>query len=233
MITSREMRDLPSDPIEAFLKLEETAREKFDQSDGQQLARMQYMNAVITIAQTLGLDFLSGFKYPANDDVSMYQFSQKYDNLLLTVDRFLLAHRMDRTNRDKQFSVVLDPPTKSKIRHYIAQIKEVVDHLDLPQSKKEAIYNRINALSSEVDRARTRFEVLMGAVLIAADTGGKAGRALAPVRRLLNPIIRLLSEAKEAEELLSLPAPDEVKRLPAPRRARRGVSKSSDNERTT
>src|SRR6516162_6686101 len=97
------MRDLPSDPIEAFLKLEETARDKLDNSVGQ-LERTQYMNAVIAIAENIGLDFLSHFTLPTNDALSLYQFAQRYDNLLLSVDRFLLRPDLN-TDREKETSL--------------------------------------------------------------------------------------------------------------------------------
>jgi hypothetical protein len=44
----------------------------------------------------------------------------------------------------------LDGPTKEKIRFYIDRIKETVDKLEIPISKKDTIYKKINALALEV-----------------------------------------------------------------------------------
>jgi hypothetical protein len=44
------------------------------------------------------------------------------------------------------YSVALDSATKSKIRHHLQQIKDIVDRLEVSERKKEALYSKINAL---------------------------------------------------------------------------------------
>jgi hypothetical protein len=96
-----------------------------------------------------------------------------------------------------QYSVKLDGPTKEKIRFYIDRIKETVDKLEIPTGKKDTIYKKLNALALEVDRERTRLDIIMDAVLTVADTGGQAGRKLKPLMQLINPILGLLAERKK------------------------------------
>jgi len=123
--------------------------------------------------------------------------------------------------RVRGYSVRLDPSTKSKIRHYLEKIREIVDRLEVPLPKKEALSARITALSDEVDRDRTRFDAYAGLALEMAATGGEVAQRLNPLRKFLDSIAGLLGYAKQAEDARpSLPAPHERKRLTPPRKER-------------
>ena len=97
--------------------------------------------------------------------------------------------------------------TKSKIRHYLEKIREIVDRLEVPLPKKEALSAKITALSDEVDRDRTRFDAYAGLALEMAATGGEVAHWLNPARKFLDSIAGLLGYAKQAEDARpSLPA---------------------------
>jgi hypothetical protein len=123
--------------------------------------------------------------------------------------------------RVRGYSVQLDALTKSKIRHYLEKIREIIDRLEVPLPKKEALTARITALSDEVDRDRTRFDAYAGLALEIAATGGEVAQRLNPVRKFLDSIASLLGYAKQAENARpALPAPHERKRLTPPRKER-------------
>ena len=129
--------------------------------------------------------------------------------------------------RVRGYSVRLDPSTKSKIRHYLEKIREIVDRLEVPLPKKEALSARITALSDEVDRDRTRFDAYAGLALEMAATGGEVAQRLNPVRRFLDSIAGLLGYAKQAETrglACPLPTSENASRHPGrngcPRRSR-------------
>ena len=94
----------------------------------------------------------------------------------------------------------LDSATKSKIRHYLEKIREIVDRLEVPLPKKEALSAKITALSDEVDRDRTRFDAYAGLALEMAATGGEVAHWLNPARKFLDSIAGLLGYAKQAED---------------------------------
>ena len=115
----------------------------------------------------------------------------------------------------------LDASTKSKIRHYLEKIREIVDRLEVPLPKKEALTAKITALTDEVDRDRTRLDAYAGLALEMAATGGEVAHRLNPARKFLDSIAGLLGYAKQAEDARpSLPAPHERKRLTPPRKER-------------
>jgi hypothetical protein len=159
MLSERDIGELPSDPAEAFAKVEALARDRLERLSMDQnntnLAKAQYMNAVIPGAITLELNVLAEYSKLTRTE----ELVEKFDDFLLQVDRYVLNHRIDKSKRNTQFSVVLDAPTKLKIRHYIEQIKTAVEAIEIIQNKKDEIYKKINALALEIDRTRTRLEI--------------------------------------------------------------------------
>jgi hypothetical protein len=215
MISARDFVGLPNDADAAFVQLEEKIREELQQLEMvnntiPEIIYSRYMNGVISAASALGLHFLDHCK----DLKTASELSDKYPDVALIVDRFIIEHRIGVAKRERDFAVSLDAPTKAKIRHFITQIKEIIDKLDLPPHKKDEIYKKVAALELEINRARTQLQIAMDATLAVADTAGAVGKKLNPLRKLFGNINALLSRAKEAENQASLPPPQA--RLPLP-----------------
>jgi hypothetical protein len=222
MISDDELVDLPDDPELAFVQCERRLRDRlFDNlkdSEGYDIAsyKLQYINHVVAIARGLNLPLFDNYDVPTVE-ANIESF---YTQFLQDVDHFTVQIRMRRARRLKLYSVALDGATKEKVRHYLGQIKIIVDDSKLSQRKKEALYTKINALADEVDRDRTRFDAAMALVLEVSTTGGEAVEKLEPARKWLDSIARVLGRAKEAENTATsrLPAPKERKRIEPPRR---------------
>jgi hypothetical protein len=96
----------------------------------------------------------------------------------------------------------------------LGQIKEIVDVLEVSVEKREKLYAMINALTLELERERTRFELYAGLVLAAADVGERAAKKFDPFFKAIDQISKAISKAKEREDTpLSLPAPEETKQI--------------------
>jgi hypothetical protein len=92
----------------------------------------------------------------------------------------------------------------SKIRHYLEKIREIVDRLEVPLPKKEALTAKITALTDEVDRDRTRLDAYAGLALEMAATGGEVGapaqsRAEVPGQHRRSPGVRKAGRRRAAE----------------------------------
>jgi hypothetical protein len=222
MIPEELLANLPDDPELAFVHLEKKFREEMnanleraDNSQSNSLtaaAYTQYINHTIAIAKELGLEILQEWQTDFSENT--YYRQQQF---VADVDHYLIRIQIRHTRRTKGYSVAFDHPTKAKIRHHLSQIKDTVDRLEIPQTKKEALYAKIGALESEVDRDRTRFDVYSALLLEAATTTGKAARKLKPLMKLLQPITVLFANAKEDENTqLRLPPPETLKRLEPP-----------------
>ena len=166
--------DLPEDPEQAFLVLERGFRNELTGSArawGDEFPRspyFDYMSKIRAAADALRLPFLNNWNLPAFDDLSEAVFR----HFLADVDGYCTRTRIALGRRNKQYSVAFDAAAKKKIRHYLDQIREVVQNAELDDRKKEALLARIAALQTEVDRKRTRFDAFAAYAIEAAGVVG-------------------------------------------------------------
>jgi hypothetical protein len=179
---------------------------------------LSYINRTVAAAKTLGIEIFQNWEVPSHERNSLWGEYQEFNT---GVEHYLVQVQIMHSRRVRGYSVQLDASTKSKIRHYLEKIREIVDRLEVPLPKKEALTAKITALSDEVDRDRTRFDAYAGLALEMAATGGEVAKKLNPARKFLDTIASLLGYAKQAEDARpSLPAPHERKRLTPPRKER-------------
>jgi hypothetical protein len=134
--------DLPEDPEEAFLVLEERFREDRDHKAGDNFdpqqyfpadAYLEYMQRCASAAEELGLGFANDLRVPAVgnlhwDSVRLFQGD---------LHHHLTRLNIRRARRDGGFSVKFDTTAKSKITHYITQIREMILRMELDDWKRE------------------------------------------------------------------------------------------------
>jgi hypothetical protein len=218
-----EYPDLAEDPDRAFRQIEKKFREEMDEhlerSEGlhSDTFTLSYMNRTIAAAKTLGIEPLKNWEVPSHRG----NVWDEYQEFRIAVEHYLVQVQILHSRRVRGYSVQLDASTKSKIRHYLEKIREIVDRLEVPLPKKEALTAKITALSDEVSRDRTRFDAYAGLAVEMAATGGEVAQRLNPARKFLDSIAGLLGYAKQAEDARpSLPAPHERRRLSPPRKER-------------
>jgi hypothetical protein len=207
---------LPEDPHQAFLAIERLLRQNLATrlTNTEQKywfsAYFDYVNNIQAAAEALDLRFLSDWKKQSFSDMSEGLFR----NFLADVDKFITKTRITQGRRTKGYSVAFDAAAKAKIRHFLDQIREIVDKAEIDDRKREALYARIAALQAEVDRSRTRFEAL-GAYFV--ETAGLLGEAGKKIEPLTNSIAKVFGIAKSAEDAaLSLPKAPELRKLNPP-----------------
>lgn len=230
MSTEELYADLPDDPELAFLQLEKNFREVCEEEakaarndpSVRDLSYTTYIGKVLAALNELGLttSALASQEIPNIKDVSIHT----YREFTKDVEHFKTQLQIRHSRRSKGYSVKLDSTAKAKIRHFLDQIKEIVDKLEVDQKKKDALYNKINALQAEVDRDRTRFDAYADLVIETAGTADEAaGKLNNNVRRLLDSIGKVIWGAKQ-EETPKLPPPTTPKKLEGPK------SKLADDE---
>lgn len=111
------------------------------------------------------------------------------------------------------FSIQFDDAARQKIQHFIKQIRDVVQKLEIDENKRDALTKKIRALESEVDRKRTHLQAFGDLVIEAAGDISEAAELLAPVRKLLDSIAKVIHGARAEEEQMKLPAPADQKRI--------------------
>lgn len=214
--------DLPEDPELAFLSLEAHFKRECDE----QIARahqeertdvyfIQYISRVLAANELrLELQFAEN-SVPSIDDVNY----TTYLNFSKDVEHYRTKLQIRHSRRRKEYSVALDMPTKMKLRHLLSQIKETVDKLEVPQSKKEALFAKIAALENEINRERTRFDALAALWVEVCEKIGDGVEKLEPLRKLIDSVGNLMGAAKKEEETQAhrLPAPKTPKQIAPPK----------------
>jgi hypothetical protein len=214
--------NLPDEPELAFVALERHFKERLesdidgsDQGNAISYFKQRYCNQVIAAAKSLDIDHIKDYSAPlgGQHDWEVHnQFETDVMNLVIQI-------QINHARRRKKYSVTFDSTAKQKIRHYIEQIRLAVEQSHLPNNKRDAIFRKLSELTLEIDRDRTRFEVIADAIRGVARLSGDVEREGAePWWKWVKLIFGEIDEAKDNEPQSTLPAPEERKRLESPRK---------------
>jgi hypothetical protein len=240
MLDEDEFFDDSGDPELAFVRLERKFRKKLndtlssldDNSGSWDRHYIEYMNHTLAAADAYGLDILEGYEVPSHSDRNIWEV---YQDFTTAVDHYAVKIKIAHVHGRRAYSVVLSPTEKEKLRHYVSQIKTVIDQSTLPQAKKEALYDKINDFLEAVDRDRTSLQAFSEFIISAAHTAGEVAEELEPTWKWLRRIAELFGYRFD-EQTRSLPAPrrrdriegSKQRRLPPPQRASEKSSKKLD-----
>jgi hypothetical protein len=97
---------------------------------------LSYINRTIAAAKTLGIEIFKDWEIPSYQRNSLWAEYQEFNTAL---EHYLVQVQIIHSRRVRGYSVQLDSSTKSKIRHYLGKIREIVDRLEVPPPKKEAL----------------------------------------------------------------------------------------------
>jgi hypothetical protein len=214
---------LPTDPAQAFLYLESHYRKECEarvdaaHEERTDVFYVRYMSKVIAAIESLGLQAeFTGKGVPQIGEVDY----DTYLNFGKDVEHYMTKLRIVQARRSQGFSVRLDATTKDKLRHYLQEIRTVVDALEVDERKKAALYDRINDLQREIDQDRAPFDRYASLSIAIAGVIGEAIEK-SHIRHLLNSVERVLWGAQtETQQLSPPPTPRRIEGpKPAPRPA--------------
>lgn len=214
--------NLPDDHEKAFVYLEQQFRAQLDESlrDNEQsgfdaYSKRKYMSAVIAAAKSLGIPGIANYTAPY-DDRGVWDAFEGFETDVMNLT---IQIEINHARRRKTYSVAFDSAGKQKIRHYIEQIRTAVEQSDLAQNKRDAIFKKLSELTLEIDRDRTRFEVVADTIRGVARLSGDVEREGAePWWKWVKLIFGEIDEAKDREPKTTLQAPEERKQLDPPRK---------------
>ena len=225
MITDEELAELPDDPRLAFVAFERILRARLYEAEQEvsnyqygdtEQYRLEYINKVLAAAKEYGIDELTAWKLPGLNE----NINEIYKQFASDVDHITIQIRIRNTAHRREYSVGLDGNTRSKIHHYIQQIRVVIEGVDdLPVKKRDSLYDKLNTFAVALDRARTPFESATAVWVEFCDAVGQGFTKLEPARRWINSIGTAMGRAKSIEDSTrpSLPTSAERPRLAAPR----------------
>jgi hypothetical protein len=225
MISDDELSQLPVDPELAFVQFERILRERVQEMESQEMGsqggvdadsyRLEYMNKVQAAAKVYGIGVLANLDVPRPDRNGIIG---EYRQFMRDVDHVTIQIRLHSARSNRQGSVGLDDTTRAKIHHFIQQIREAIGQSELPDDKRDALYDKLSKFATEVDKARTALQAGMAVYIAVCDAIGQGFERLDPARKWIDSIAALLGRAKEGEDRADhrLPPPPERKRLEPP-----------------
>lgn len=211
---------LPDDPEMAFVQLAEAAEshldaalERLDTNQDMIPYLVEYMNNVAASGAALSIGAYADWVPPPSN----YAY-EEYTNFSLNVKRQIISIKIRNARVGKLYSVALDSATKSKIHHYIKQIREIIEKSDLSDRKRNALFHKLTLFGAEVDRTRTKYDIAMLVVSDLTDAAKRGTEVLKPITELVNSITSLMAQAKSEEpDQGQLPKPEERKRIEGPK----------------
>jgi hypothetical protein len=220
MITEAELIGLPEEPELAFVHFERLARARLDEAVSNAHPEMvtdryelDYMSNVLGAAKAYEIAELVDWTLPRVSDDGVWVTCRQFR---ADAEHVAIQLHIKHARRLRQFSVKFDAAAKEKLRHHLAQMRSMVDKLEVSPAKRERLFSRINALEQEVDRDRTRYEMLAALLVDGSEDAATAADRWVPTLRTIASIFRKSKEAED-ERLSQLPAPKERKRIEAPR----------------
>ena len=217
IITDEEMADLPGDSELAFVIYEEKLRSKTRDLDVEYPERLdrEYANHILAFIDVCNLEIPVIGQPPINTS----DFWDWYNAFIQVIDihtvKFRLAHARD-AGSDITTAIYLSEDYKTEIHNLLGRVRKVVNAADLPDAKKDDIYDKINALQSEVDRSKTRLDAFLSRWLDVTNAAGEGAENLEPVVKLLGHVMKVFGRAKTEHDVGKLPPPKVPQKLPSP-----------------
>jgi hypothetical protein len=210
--------DLPDDPEDAFLILEEHFREECDvalksagQDERTDVIHVAYISQVLGAITALGLEAEFKSEVPSIENVSY----NTYLDFNKDVMHYRTVLRIRKSQRRQGYSVQFDETAKRKVHHHLDQVLEIFNKLEVEEAKREKLIARLNDLQSEVNQPRTRYDRFAALTM---EVSGVVGDAVerSKVIDILDAIARVFWGA-QTEKQKQLPSPNRPKTIEPPR----------------
>lgn len=225
MLEQSFLETLPGDPEEAFSLIELQLRSRipkhkeFQDYDEQRVfdfERAEYQKQyVITLGAFAGVhDLEIGVDFDHLMQLTEYDFINSFRAASVKIQLFasMCAFKLNARKRAGSTCVyVLTDASKARIRKQISKIKEEIDKAEITDSKRNALFDKLNNFASEVDKDRTRLESLTSAYIAVKGEAKSLSKVVEPVEKIFDLVS---SGGKELWK--SLPQVKVTARLEAP-----------------
>jgi hypothetical protein len=223
--------ELPEDPEAAFLRLEAHFRADCDsrlaeagRDERHDVIYVDYIAQVLAAITELGLEAEFKSEVPSIENVDF----NTYLNFNKDVMHYRTMLRIRRSLRSQGYSVQFDDNAKRKIHHHLDQVLEIFNKLEVEDTKREKLIDRLNDLQNEVNQRRTRFDRFAALTIEVSSVVGEAVEK-SKLLEILDAIGRVFWGA-QTERQKQLPGPRDPKTLEPPKPKPSQESKPRDDD---
>lgn len=230
-ITQDEIDDLPhDDPRAAFVAFARIAHRRLgdrlrelDKSNDDQWAwregndaKQGFTNVVIAAAKKYQIEPFATMDVPKKKNFD----SDDYAQLRADLDHYITQLVLDNSSRSRRDSVLVTPELKASIQTYVHHLRELIQKADdLDPSKREVLLRRLADFEAELDKKRLNLLAVSLLAITLASAPGGVWSSVEAANKLLNQIMRLVGDAKTADDATRrLPSAEAPLAITAPRK---------------
>jgi len=225
MEVENEYIELPDDPEEAFAALHRRKYKSLEQAwednrNGSWYLERQYVDTLLAFDDVHSLGILTEFRNPPNNDLKFSDFFQDFRRHAEIASQKIMMEAARRMKTGASIIVILDAAARSAIHTLIEKIREKLNELKLPESKRDSLFNKLNSFASEVDRNRTRPDGFYAFAVDVARTAREINDEFKPLQQTIDRVFGWLDKASKWKDALP-PWSDRKKIEPPPKRVPR------------
>jgi hypothetical protein len=230
-ITQDEIEDLPhDDPRAAFVAFTRIAHRRlgerlaaldreYDSEPAWRLgneAKQGFMNVVIAVAKKYQIEPFAAMQVPKLKNFDPDEHTQ----LRADLDHYITQLVLDNSSRSRRDSVLITPELKSSIQTYVHHLRDLIQKADdLDPSKREVLLRRLADFEAELDKKRLNLLAISILAITLASAPGGIWSSVDAANKLLGQIMRLVGEAKIADDATrKLPSAEMPLAITAPRK---------------
>lgn len=215
MITDDQLEDLPEDDFEAFIAFDELLRAQFKFGRLDAKGERAYATHMLAFAEARNIDLDVEDEVPTQDGAFRLFFQRLISRVDVTRQKLRLARAAHRRVNGTTFRIGTD--FKTQIGGHLIAIRNIVQKANhLSDDKRDAIFARIEKLQGEVNRDRSKAEVIVGLWLDVTSAISKGAENLDPAIERLERIMKIFGLARDEDAAARLPAPEAPKQIPPP-----------------
>jgi hypothetical protein len=216
-ITQDEIEDLPDDdPQTAFVRFVRIAQRRLGERSAQlrsdneteweelNEARLGFMNVVVAAAKKYEIEPFSTLEVPRLKNFG----AEDHRQFKADLDHYLTQLLLDNSSRAKRDSVLISQELKDTIRTYVFHLRDLIEKAsDLDESKRQVLLRRLSEFEAELNKKRLN---LMAVTILAVTLAGAPGALWSSAdvaNKLLSNILRVVGEAKLADDATRLLPP--------------------------
>jgi hypothetical protein len=223
MEEENEYIELPHDPEEAFASLHRRKYKSLEQAwednsgNSGWYHERRYVDVLVAFDEVHNLGILTEFRNPPNNDSKFSDFFQDFRRHAEIASQKIMMEAARRMNTGASTVVILDAAARSAIHILIEKIREKLNELKLPESKRDALFNKLNSFAAEIDRNRTKTEGFYAFAVDVARTAREINDELKPLQQTIDRVFGWLDKASKWKDALP-PWSDRKKIEPPPKR---------------
>ena len=197
---SNEYLDLPDDPEMAFAVLQQreyaALQRIWQNAEGStRVEEQRYIDTLVAFDIVHNLGILTDFRSSPSKGVNFDQFFDNFRRHSEVASKKIKMEEARRLKTGGQTIIVLDATAREAIHALINGIREKLNELALSETKRESLFNKLNAFAAEVDRNRTRTEAFLSLAVDVARTARVVGEEIKPLQQTVDRVLDLIEKA--------------------------------------